>query len=38
MIPWWGWVLIVAGALGVGGVIGAGALMIYIGQGMWRNW
>ena len=35
-MPWWGIALIVVGCLAVGGLIGAAAILIYIGKGMWQ--
>jgi hypothetical protein len=31
-MPWWGWALVIAAALVVGGLIGAAAILAYIGQ------
>jgi hypothetical protein len=36
-MPWWGWVLVIAGSLLAGGLIGAAAVAYYIGNGMRRG-
>ena len=35
-MPWWGWVLVIAAACVISGLIGAAACLLWIGSGMFR--